>query len=250
MTTCARSGSRSARLRMRGDQLVAVLEQQLGEVVREPAVHLLADDDVVGDRDRRHRGRRRPDTCRPGSRRPRRRRRSAPAAAVANALTSSIVTGLARARSETALVGSPPDQKNASSAPLSSAAADSATPSCSRLMSLRESMRASAEDALGDDLRARAPGEPTLTRLPLRSDERADAGALQRDHLHVAAVDLGQRRERHRLVERLAALDRVERGVAERERDVGLAVAQPHQVLDGARAPLSAGPEARRGARR
>ena len=59
-----------------------------------------------------------------------------------------------------------------------------------------------------------------------------DSGA--RDELDVARVDLGERLERHRAVERLAALDGVERGVAERERDLRPAVAQALEVLDRA----------------
>ena len=57
-------------------------------------------------------------------------------------------------------------------------------------MSLRESMRASFEDALGDDLRARVRRADAHA-LALEVGECADAGALQRHHLHVAAVDLG-----------------------------------------------------------
>ena len=103
------------------------------------------------------------------------------------------MTGRARARSETALVGSPPDQKNASSAPLSSAAADSATPSCSRLMPCAGRCRATLEDALGDHLGA-GLGRPDAHALALEVGERADPGALGATTLHVAAVDLGERR--------------------------------------------------------
>ena len=72
------------------------------------------------------------------------------------------------ARSDTAAVGRPPTQKNASILPSLSALTDSATPRRSRFMSLSLSMPAAS-------IRRKAitsvalPGEPVDTRLPLRS---------------------------------------------------------------------------------
>ena len=64
-------------------------------------------------------------------------------------------------------VGTPPDQKKASICPRSSASADSVTPSCSRLNARRGTFATSSIRSATTWVPE--SGEPTLTRLPLRS---------------------------------------------------------------------------------
>src|SRR3954452_8986507 len=221
------------RLGMGGRQIARSPEQQLGEVEGERPVHLRADHDVVRDRHRRH-GRRHAGVCAgrdpgvdvdPAVARAQRPRERAEVEQRDRAGPGQVRDGARRqpARPEEGVDRAVLERLRRLGDP------EPPAPDVAARAHVRD-----GERALGDDLRARV-GRADADAPAAEVGERADGRAPERDDLDVAAVDLGQRAQRHRPLERLPALDGVERRVGEREGDVRAAVAQPQQVLDRAR---------------
>ena len=81
-------------------------------------------------------------------------------------------------------------------------------------------------------------GAPTETVLPFEVLDRLDARVGLRDDLGDVRVDRPERAQRLLARERLVAAHGVDRGVAERERDVGVAAGDQQQVVDRGRGRL------------
>ena len=144
------------------------------------------------------------------------------------------------ARSVTAPVGTPPDQKNASIEPSRIAWTDSPTPS-PRLAMSSSGSRPATSSRRSAITSVPEPGEPTETVLSRRSSSFSMPESALTTTCVMFGYSVASARTFSGSLERLVALHRVDRAVGERERDVGVAVRDEQQVVDRSRGRLGRG---------
>ena len=219
--SCRRSPGDPLGGRVHRDQVVLVVEDDLGRAARPASSFMsLADQQHVRHDDRRPR---RPAACTspPGSAPGRRPGRTSPASSAAGPRSAKSFTSLPRlvVRSVMPPVGRPPDQTSASIVPAFIASTDSGRPSRWRGDVLGRVEAGGLEQAPGDHLGAgvrRAGGDP----LALQVGDRLDPGRGPDGDLGVVVVEPGQRATSCGVLKLSLPFDGVGGGVGEGEGDV------------------------------